>query len=365
MRQARIRGRGLSYYHVISRVVDRRFILKDEEREHFVVLMRKLEAFLGLRVVTYVVMSNHFHLLVEEPDRDELPAMDRETLLQRLGYLYDQPAVDMVREELDRAAGRGDVQWEQQIIERYQRRMGDVSIFMKELKQRFSQWYNRRKGRKGTLWEERYKSLLVEGDEKALMTVAAYIDLNPLRADMVERVEDYRWCGYASAVGGNRWARMGLGRILRHSPLVSGEDFEEDWKATAPIYRLWLYDQGEVRVLPDEEISESPARPRPGFTAEDVETEIARGGKLPLRQVLRHRVRYLIDGGVFGSAAFVESVFSRHRERFGQKRTTGARPMREADWEGLCVLRDLRNDLIGERPDPTERPEGSVAGRGC
>jgi len=357
MRQSRIRGTGLSYYHVISRIVDRRFILGDEEREHFVVLMRKLEAFLGLRVVTYVVMSNHFHLLVEEPDREQLPAMDRDTLLQRLGYLYDQSTVDTVREELDRAAGRGDLLWEQQIIGRYERRMGDVSIFMKELKQRFSQWYNRRKGRKGTLWEERYKSLLVEGDEKALMTVAAYIDLNPIRAGMAKRVEDYRWCGYASAVGGNRWARMGLGRILRHSPLVSGEDFEEDWKATAPIYRLWLYNQGEVRVLPDPENSESSTQPGRGFTPEDVEAEVERGGRLPLKQILRCRLRYLIDGGVFGSAAFVESVFSRHRERFGLKRTTGARPMREADWEGLCVLRDLKNDLMGEHPGRTEYPE--------
>jgi len=84
---------------------------------------------------------------------------------------------------------------------------------------------------------------------------------------------------------------------------------------------------------------------------------VARSGKVPLRQVLRHRVRYLIDGGMFGSAAFVESVMARHRERFGLKRTTGARPMREADWEGLCVLRDLKNDLIGEHPVRTERPE--------
>ena len=357
MRQARIRGQGLSYYHVISRVVDRRFILGDEEREHFVVLMRKLEAFLGLRVVTYVVMSNHFHLLVEEPDRDDLQAMDRETLLQRLGYLYKQSTVDAVREELDRAAGRDDARWQRQIIERYQRRMGDVSIFMKELKQRFTQWYNRSKSRKGTLWEERYKSVLVEGDERALMTVAAYIDLNPIRADMVKRVEDYRWCGYASAVGGNRWARIGLGRILRYSPLISGEDFEEDWKATAPIYRLWLYDQGEIRVLPDEENPESSTTLKRGFTPEDVEAEVARGGKLPLKQIIRHRVRYLIDGGVFGSAAFVESVFLRHRERFGPKRTTGARPMREAEWEGLCVLRDLRNDVMGEPPGRSERPD--------
>ena len=129
MRQPRIRGTGLSYYHVISRVVDLRFILGEVERTHFVVLMRKLEAFLGLRVVTYVVMSNHFHLLVEEPDRNELPALDRETLLQKLGFLYERSTVDTVREELDRAAARGDLQGEQQIIERYQRRRG-VSPFL-------------------------------------------------------------------------------------------------------------------------------------------------------------------------------------------------------------------------------------------
>ncbi len=72
--------------------------------------MCMLEAFLGLHVVTYMVMSDHFHLLVEEPDRDELPALDRETLLQRLGYLYDRSTVDTVRDELNRAAARGDFQ---------------------------------------------------------------------------------------------------------------------------------------------------------------------------------------------------------------------------------------------------------------
>jgi putative transposase len=345
MRQARIRGEGLSYYHCISRVVDRQFILGDEEREHFVALMRKLEAFLGLRVVTYAVMSNHFHLLVEEPDRSTLPPLDRDRLLRRLGYLYDRFTVDTVREELDRAAASADPTWEQQILDRYRRRMGDVSIFMKELKQRFSSWYNRRKGRKGTLWEERYKSLLVEGDEKTLMTMAAYIDLNAFRAGIVDRVEDYRWCGYASAVAGNRWARIGLGRILRHSPQISGEDFEENWEATAPLYRLWLYDQGEVRELPGDD----PAgkRTRRGFTREEVEEEVARGGKIPLKRIIHRRVRYFIDGGVLGSAAFVEQVFEHHRGRFGLKRQTGARRMRDADWEGLFVLRDLKHDRIG------------------
>jgi putative transposase len=102
-----------------------------------VILMRKLEAFLGLRVVTYAVMSNHFHLLVEEPDRAMMPPLDRDTLLKSLGFLYDRFTVRTVREELDRAARSGDHRWEQQILDHYQRRMGDISIFMKELKQRF------------------------------------------------------------------------------------------------------------------------------------------------------------------------------------------------------------------------------------
>jgi REP element-mobilizing transposase RayT len=345
MRQARIRGEGLSYYHCLSRVVDRRFIFGDEEREFAVALMGKLEAFLGLRVVTYAVMSNHFHVLVEEPDRDQLPPLDRETLLRRLGFLYDGFTVESVRQELERAAATGSGVWEAEILARYQRRMGDVSIFMKEFKQRFTQWYNRRNGRKGTLWEERFKSLLVEGDEKALMTVAAYIDLNAVRAGMVERAEDYRWCGYASAVAGNRWAREGLGRILRHSSQVSGEDWEREWEATAPIYRLWLYDQGEAPEVEHDEGGIGPVRR--GFRSAEVEAERARGGKLPLRQVIRLRVRYLTDGAVLGAAAFVEKVFARHRERFGLKRRTGARPMEEADWEGLCVLRALKRDRIG------------------
>jgi hypothetical protein len=135
---------------------------------------------------------------------------------------------------------------------------------------------------------------------------------------------------------------------LRHSPQISGNDFEQDWEATQPIYRLWLYDQGEVRELSDEEAQDRKVRR--GFTRVEVEEEEARGGKLPLRRVIHRRIRYFLDGGVLGSAAFVEKVFELNRERFGLKRKNGARPMKGAAWEGLCVLRDLKSDRIGPRP---------------
>ena len=59
------------FYHVISRVVDRRFAFGAEEKEKFRALMRLLEKFSGCRVVSYCLMCNHFHLLLEVPPMEE------------------------------------------------------------------------------------------------------------------------------------------------------------------------------------------------------------------------------------------------------------------------------------------------------
>jgi hypothetical protein len=50
--------------------------------------------------------------------------------------------------------------------------MWDVSQFMKMVKQRFTHWHNKRQGRRGTLWEERFRSVLVEGAGRTLVTMA-------------------------------------------------------------------------------------------------------------------------------------------------------------------------------------------------
>jgi REP element-mobilizing transposase RayT len=55
----------LAIYHCISRVVDRCFVFGDAEREHFRMFMRMQENFSGCQVLTYCVLSNHFHILLE------------------------------------------------------------------------------------------------------------------------------------------------------------------------------------------------------------------------------------------------------------------------------------------------------------
>lgn len=60
------------------------------------------------------------------------------------------------------------------------------------------------------LWAERFKSVLVQDSSEGLHAVAMCIDLNPVRAGMVEDSKEYRFCGYAEAVAGKKFARKGI-----------------------------------------------------------------------------------------------------------------------------------------------------------
>ncbi len=141
---------GVRWFHCISRVVNKEFVFGDEEREMFRRMMRKIEAFSGVEVVTWAILSNHFHLLLHVPDRPE--TMSDKELLGRLGKIYPRVHVNEVRQELKRLSKAGREEAKEQLRERYLRRMFDLSAFMKGLKQRFTMWFNHRRGRTGTLW---------------------------------------------------------------------------------------------------------------------------------------------------------------------------------------------------------------------
>ncbi|MBM3879268.1 MAG: hypothetical protein FJ387_06050, partial [Verrucomicrobia bacterium] len=265
-------------------------------------------------------------------------------------------------------------------------RMGDVSEFMKEFKQRFSKWYNIRHQRFGTLWAERFRSVLVEDQTGVLETVSAYIDLNSVRAGLVEDPKDYRHCGYAAAEAGDAKARAGLlslytggsegasrsgtgaggGQATRaaagaageeegagtgacgqdaHAPFLAGAEAAEgteqprkgrvrEWKEVGAEYRKRLYVRGGV----------SGSSGKVAMSREQIRRVLQKGGELSMGEVLRLRIRHMTDGVVLGSKGFVDEVWLAHRERFGSKRRSGARPIRAggAPLSGLRALRDLR-----------------------
>jgi putative transposase len=332
-------------YHCISRVVDRRFVFGDGEREHFRMFMRMQENFTGCRVLTYCVMSNHFHVLLEVPPMPEGGISD-EILLKRLAALYSEAFVDGVAKELEGARKEGDGAMVAEIHARFTYRMHDLSEFMKTLLQRFTRWFNREHNRRGTLWEERYKSVIVESGVAA-RTIAAYIDLNPVRAGMVSDPGDYRWSGYGEAIGGGKKgngkkAREGLVRAcMSHK----GAGFEaEKWKEVSRIYRRAMgmalgrkSGRAEVGVSGHATKNEEEM-----LASKDNETVLP---DLGMAAMLMKRVRYFTDGAVIGSKEFVNEAFAGARERFSEKRKDGARRMRgsgKAAAGTLWSMRDLR-----------------------
>ncbi len=336
-----------SIYHVISRVVDRQFVLGDLERERFRTLMRMQENFSGCRILSYCVMSNHFHILLEVPPMPECGLTDAQ-LLERLAYLYSEAHVAEVATQLKQAREIGNEVLIAEIHARYSYRMHDLSQFMKSLLQRFSSWFNRSRNRSGVLWEQRYKSVIVE-DGAAARTIAAYIDLNPLRAGMVKDPAHYRWSSYGEAVGGGakgngKKAREGLVRAW--TTCHSGQVAADAWQEVSKAYRRLLLHGGKEKVkevVANGRLARKTLRK--GMSAEQVRQQELVAGDLPMATMLHCRIRYFTDGVVIGSRAFVNDVFDQARDRFGPKRPDGARKLKGSASPAsgqLWSLRDLR-----------------------
>jgi len=339
----RILGKGPleSYcYHVMSRTCGGEIWFDDIEKEALRRIIWRMAEFSGIKIVTYCLMGNHFHLLAEVPHRltwlQRFAGPDGENkLFAHLGILYSKTYLGLLRDELAGLRQRGMAILAEQKIEALKKRFCDLSLFVKEIKERFSRWFNKRRGRRGTLWMDRFKSVLVEGKGESLRTMAAYIDLNPVRAGLVEDPKDYRWCGYAEALGGSRRAQRGLCKAL--SKPVDG------WKSAgaAEAYRCLLHTDGrEVKDAQKQNVI------RHGVSPESARAVLAEKGKLSTAELIRLRVRYFTDGVILGSREFVEGIFESQRDQFSPKRKHGARRVSESA-SPFYTLRQLRVKPLG------------------
>jgi REP element-mobilizing transposase RayT len=297
--------------------------------------------FSGVEILTHAIMANHFHLLVRVPDRARFMEQfdgpgGEEKLLERLGLLYSAEHMEALRTELADLRKRQMPAEAEMLLQRFRRRLCNLPLFVKELKERFSKWFNKTHERAGTLWMARFKSVLVE-DGEALRTMACYIDLNPVRAGLVEDPKDYRWCGYAEAVAGSERARRGLCMVTGELESAWDKDSGDDGKGPrtpAALYRSWLFERG---IETDS---------RRGVSEESRDAVRKRAGGLSRGELLRCRVRYFTDGVAIGGKEFVDAVFRERRGAFGEKRRNGARTLKEAPGLALFSLRALRVSAV-------------------
>jgi hypothetical protein len=353
-------------------------LLGDREKEVLRRMMWRVADFCGVEILTYCVMSNHFHVLVCVPEKDR--AVSDAELLRRFHVLYPKPTKYQTASfaRLEKALREGTeeaVQVRAQLLAR----MHDLSEFMKTLKQRFSIWYNRNHdNRLGTLWMDRFKSVLVQGEGNPLQTMAAYIDLNPVRAGLIEDPKDYRWCGYAEAVAGSKKAQRGLQMIWASCAGNGIWDTGNGIRDTGDVLRDTgdeLRDTGdELRdtgdELPDtgeygksESLKSAMAAYRSLIFGKGASPWTCRGklidretaervlneekGELPLSVVMRCRVRYFTDGAVLGSAEFVRRYAKQWQVARGRRHAVGVHPARGGPWGDLAVVNALRRAVFG------------------
>jgi putative transposase len=334
MRFPRVKAQGRSFYHCISRFVHGLFIFgtsggRCAEAEEFLSLMRRWAAFSGIRIRKYVLMANHFHILCEVPEPKPLTQNE---MLERIEAGYGSEWVQALREQLERFAQQPDgAEQSKLLLDSYRRQMNDLSFFMKQLKGCFAQQYNRRHKRYGTLWSERFKSVLLEGGP-AVAAIAAYIDLNPVRAGLCEDPKDYRYCDYAEAIAKESETDLeGMRTILNLPQSASPQEVQSE-------YRKFLYLKGAAG---------SENKP-PAFDFAKAQKVVEQEkGELSLGERLRCKIRYFSDGVILGSHSFVESHFQRLKEKFGYRRKRGPTALNILGLEALSVFRKLRVRTVG------------------
>ena len=138
------------FYHVVFRGINHQHLFEEEsDYSYFWESLHQLKEEIAFEIHAYCLMSNHVHLLIRE------------------------------------------------------KQIGDISLIMKRLLTKYVMYFNRKYQRNGALIASRYKSIPVEVDEY-FIPLLRYIHQNPLKAGMVEKMEEYRYSSYREYLSGGR-----------------------------------------------------------------------------------------------------------------------------------------------------------------
>jgi REP element-mobilizing transposase RayT len=296
------------------------FPLGDVEKDFMLDLIRRYSSLYFVEILGFCLMGNHFHILVRMFPEHKYTDED---IQKRYETFYGDESMF--------ASG-----W----IPSLREKLSNLSEFVKEIKQSFSRYYNKTHHRRGTLWGERFKSLIVENGE-TLINCLAYIDLNPIRAGLVDRPEDYRWnsIGYHIQTG-NKDNFLSLDFGLKEFGVVNTEE-------RLKRYRRYVYEAGALAYPGKGQAPEECAplsQVNSTGQARVIDNEIVeheRENDFELNRIrrFRYRTRYFTDSGIIGTKEFVSENYQRFKDVFMSKREKIPKPVTGLD--GVYSLKRL------------------------
>lgn len=282
MRTARLKvDEQATWYHCFNRIAGRRTDLPfgDKEKEQFLRILKRCCQLYTVEVVGYCIMSNHYHLIVRAPSETPKPA----EVCKRYHRFH---------------RGQRTIRVDSQDCQLWQARCRDISWFLRHVQQLFAIWYNNQNDRRGALWGDRFKNVILE-DGRAVWECWTYVENNPVRAGIVTQAAEYRFSSYGA------WRQSG-----RHP-------FRKSVSTWAlPMLRdLWGIQQVHeiAKIMGHSLHAKNPAGPQENIG-------------------IHTKVRFWTQGWVIGSQLFIAQVMRRRetsariqRNRCGQLELNGGR----------------------------------------
>ena len=193
-RSRRVMKEGDANYHIMSRVNNKAFLFnKGTLKTEIVKMLKKSAEFSGIKLYAYSIMDNHFHVVCRVVKTEG--GISEETVLKRIAALKGEKFAAEQRDRWETLHGADLDCIVAAELNNWRRRMENISEFTKTFKQLVDIAYKKENKYCGSIWSGRFASTLIE-DGKYLRTCIRYVELNPVRAGIVKRAEEYAWSSW-------------------------------------------------------------------------------------------------------------------------------------------------------------------------
>ena len=184
------------WYHCVSRCVRRAFLCGvdprsgddfEHRRDWVEKRLHDVSAVFSIDVAAFAIMSNHYHIVLHV-DAETAGTWRTEDVIDRWHRLFNGTVLSRKYRDCPNMLSPAETAHVQELAEQWRERLTDMSWFMRCINETISRQANAEDRCTGAFWEGRFKSQALL-DERAVLAAMAYVDLNPIRADMAQTPE--------------------------------------------------------------------------------------------------------------------------------------------------------------------------------
>jgi len=316
--------------------------------DKFISGVKSAAQFSNITICSYALFKDEFMLLIRQHENEEI---SDELLLKRIRSTESD---DKYKEILEELKQKNNKEVMIDLRKHYLHRMNNIPAFMTIIKSPFSRWYNRYISQgegfrsSGSVWGNGFKRVVVEDTFETARIISAYIDLAPLRKDLVTKLEDYKYTNFSAALNGDITAKKSLVEFFKYyendrrmpSKELTPMEVENNWDEYEEDYQNILFAETESIIDKD-------GKKRNGISKKRFLEATASRSKKKLRlcEAIHCNAKYFTDCQVVGSKEFCENYFKTQPYIFSEVRTSGARPMAKIDTE-LCTVRHMQKNAL-------------------